>query len=353
MKNNETGKITDEDFKNLIYPFCGTTRKEVKVGPGFGTDISIIDLPNGFEMALTSDPLSYIPSLGLEESAWLSVHLMANDMATTGIAPHYAQFILNLPNHVSEADFQTYWQHIHTFCQTIGVAITGGHTGRFKGIDSTIAGGGTMIAVAEKGKMLCSRFAQPGNDIVVTKQAALIATSILARSFPNTVKNKCGTEVFQQAIELFYQTSSLKEGLTAAAFNENEGPAVTAMHDVTEGGILGALYEMAVASQCGLEVNADLLPIGDAAKSVCALFNIAPFYSVGAGSMIIAVKPDKTAGLLRKLNEEGISATKVGSFTSIEKGIQIHDHGTFSPLIPPPTDPYWAAFFDGLTKGLT
>jgi hydrogenase expression/formation protein HypE len=353
MNENNTGKITDEAFKTHIFPYCGAPRKEVKIGPHFGTDISLIELPNGYEMALTSDPLSYIPSLGLEESAWLSVHLMANDMATTGVAPQYAQFVLNLPTEVSEADFQTYWHHIHGFCQQIGVAITGGHTGRFEGINSTIAGGGTMIAVAEKGKMLCSQWAQPGNDILVTKQAALIATSILARSFPNTVKNQCGGTVFQEASELFYQTSSLKEGLIAAAFNENNVPSVTAMHDVTEGGILGAIYEMAVASQCGAEVEIDLLPIGPVVKTICGFFDIDPAYSVGAGAMIMAVKPEKTAQLIQKLKEKGIPATCVGKFTTSEKGIRQSTQSGYSRIVPPATDPYWAAFFNALTQGLT
>ncbi|AEI49624.1 AIR synthase family protein [Runella slithyformis] len=350
---NDTGKITDEAFKNLVYPFCGASRPEVRIGPNFGTDISIIELPNGYEMALTSDPLSYIPNLGTEESAWLSVHLMANDMATTGVAPQYAQFVLNLPSYVSEADFQAYWQYIHRFCRQIGVAITGGHTGRFEGMNSTIAGGGTMIAIAEKGKMLCSQYAQPGNDIIVTKQAALIATSILARCFPNTVKEKCGVSAFQEASDLFYQTSSLTEGLTASAFNDSEGLSVTAMHDVTEGGILGAIYEMAVASRCGTEVEISLLPIGTVAKSVCDLFGIDPAYSVGAGSMVMAVKPEKTPQLIQKLSTEGISATRVGRFVSPENGINKITSSGESRIIPPLKDPYWAAFFKALNQGLT
>src|SRR3546814_18921489 len=102
-------------------------------------------------MAMTSDPLSLIPSLGLEASAWLSVHLMANDMATTGYAPQYAQFVLNLPETLSSADFEAYWQYIHRYCTEIGTAITGGHTGKVAGQNSTVSGGGTMVAIAQEG----------------------------------------------------------------------------------------------------------------------------------------------------------------------------------------------------------
>jgi hydrogenase expression/formation protein HypE len=80
-----SGKIEHGDFDGIILPRCGAVRGEVLTGPAFGTDVSVVDLKNGLGLAMTSDPLSLIPSLGLQESAWLSVHLMANDMATTAL----------------------------------------------------------------------------------------------------------------------------------------------------------------------------------------------------------------------------------------------------------------------------
>lgn len=348
----DTGKIHDQFFKSFIFPFCGSKREEVLAPPQYGVDVSLVALPNGFEMALTSDPLSLIPTLGLKESAWLSVCLMANDMATTGKAPMYAQFVLNLPQTLSAEEFDTYWRHIHHFCEEMGTAITGGHTGRFEDVQSTIAGGGTMISIAPAGEMLTSRGAGEGDVLVVTKSSALIATSILALSFPETVRNNCGAEVQQKGGELFYETSALKAGLVAASMNANESRAVTAMHDVTEGGILGAVYEMALASNCGVLVQEEQLPTGHIQKQVCRVFNIDPHFSVGAGSMIIAVKKEKADDLLKRLGEEGISATAVGVFTAKEGGLKLAGKGEVKPLQHPGKDPYWDAFFTALAKGL-
>src|SRR5690349_12578515 len=169
----DRGKIQDEFFKELIYPFCGRKREEVLVPPQYGVDVSLVQLPNGLEMALTSDPLTLIPTLGLRESAWLSVYLMANDMVTTGKAPMYAQLVLNLPPQLSSERFNEYWKYIHQFCSEMGTAITGGHTGRFEGLDATVAGGGTMITIAPGGEMLTSRGAGKGDVIIVTKESAL------------------------------------------------------------------------------------------------------------------------------------------------------------------------------------
>jgi hydrogenase expression/formation protein HypE len=352
MQFPDTGKIHDEFFKSSIYPFCGSRRDEVTTPPQFGVDVSIITLPNGFEMALTSDPLTLIPALGLRESAWLSVHLMANDMATTGKAPMYAQFVLNLPPTLSVEDFDNYWKHIHWFCKEMGTAITGGHTGRFDGQNSTTAGGGTMISFAPLGEMITSKGAAPGDIIIVTKESALIATSVLALSFPETIKNKCGVEVQRMATELFYQTSALKDGLTAASLNSLEDKAVTAMHDVTEGGILGAIYEMALASGCGVLVDEAVLPTGIVQKQVCSVFNIDPNYCIGGGSMIIAVKQNKADLLIDKLKAKGIDALAVGRFVNKEKGVLLTKEGKEKPLIHPGTDPYWKAFYTASAHGL-
>lgn len=348
----ETGKIPDEFFKELIYPFCGSQRKEVSTPPQFGVDVSLIQLPNKYEMALTSDPLTLIPALGLRESAWLSVHLMANDMATTGKAPLYAQFVLNLPPSLSASAFTEYWKYIHQFCLEIGTSITGGHTGRFEGLNATVAGGGTMITIAPQGEMLTSKGARQGDVIIVTKQSALIAASVLALSFPETVKNHCGAEVQQEAALLFEETSALQAGLTAAALNTAHAKTVTAMHDVTEGGIVGAIYEMALASGCGVLIEEEKLPTGDVQRQVCALFEIDPNYSIGAGSMIIAASPERAHEVIGALKEQGISAAVVGRFTEQPEGLRLVRDGKAMPLEHPGTDPYWNAFYTAFAKGL-
>jgi hydrogenase expression/formation protein HypE len=345
----EKGKTGDEFLKGLVFPFCGSERNEIKTAPQYGVDVSIIGMPNGFEMALTSDPLTLIPTLGLQESAWLSVCLMTNDMATTGKAPMYAQFVLNLPEQFPGADFEIYWQHIHRYCKAMGTAITGGHTGRAVGINSTIAGGGTMVTIAPEGEMLVSKGAGEGDIIVVTQSSALIACSVLALSFPETVSSRCGKEVQQKAGELFYQTSVLPTALIAASMNKLER-SVTAMHDVTEGGILGAIYEMALASGCGVLVEKPLLPTGFIQDEVCRAFNIDPLFSLGAGSMIIAVKGERSSILIDLLEAEGIDATAVGIFTNRNNGINIRDND-IQPLEHPGTDPYWNAFYTAAAKG--
>lgn len=347
---DNSGKIAATTFKDVLLPHCGYNRPEVVLGPAFGVDTAVINLGNGLGMAVSSDPLSLIPSIGLQESAWLSVHLLANDMASTGFAPMFAQFVLNLPVSLSLEAFQEYWQHMHRFCEQIGVAITGGHTGQIEGQNSTICGGGTMFLTAPLEKIITSNRAEPGDVLVVTKETALASTSILAMSFPETVKHKLGKQVYEQGCENFYRTSSLPDALAAAeALQHNL--ELKAMHDVTEGGVVGAICEMAQACGCGFTLDNEKLPVGEAQRQIAGLFGIDHRFSVGAGSMVMAIKKGREDDLVRHLASKSIKATVVGEMTASQEGFKIRENGEEKPLAFDGTDPYWAAFFNAFKAG--
>lgn len=344
------GKISQPFFEQSIFQQCGFPRKEVKAGPQFGVDVSLVELPGGMAMAMTSDPLSLIPSLGLQESAWLSVHLMANDMATTGHAPMYGQFVLNLPASLTKNDFSNYWNYMHQYCSDIKISITGGHTGFIEGQNSTIAGGGTFVTVAPAETMLLSKGAKPGNAILVTKTAALSSAAILSMSFPKTVQQKAGTEIYQLACESFYKTSSLQDALTAVN-NHHEQAGITAMHDVTEGGVLGAIYELAIASGNGALIYNNQLPIHEVQETVCSIFSLDPRYCIGAGAMIITCKKESAPAIIQRLAAQQIDCTVVGEICEVSESIMLDTNGHKSKLLYMEEDPYWAAFFKAINAG--
>lgn len=347
---DQSGKIGSKLFHEILQPQSGRKRDDVIKGPRYGVDTAVIDLGNGNGLATSSDPLSLIPSLGLKESAWLSVHLLANDMATTGFAPQFAQFTLNLPTDFALDKFKRYWGHIHRFCDEIGVAITGGHTGQIPGQESTTPGGGTMFLQAPLNEIITSDGAQPGDKIVVTKETALTASSILAISFPETVKEKCGEAIYEQGCQNFYRTSSLDDALAAAEMLV-PNKELKAMHDVTEGGLLGGISELAEASGCGFRVDSDKLPVGEAPQAICNFFEIDHRLCVGAGSMIMAVAEGQEQSLVNHLQEQDIPATVVGEVITKEEGEILVEDGEEHEFKFNGRDPYWSAFFEAMEAG--
>ncbi len=347
--STKTGKITPDYFKSFIASRCGSRKDSVKTKPKFGVDVSVVELYGGQALAMASDPLSLIPQLGLKESAWLSVQLTANDIATTGFPPLYGQFVLNLPAHFSTEDFQTYWGYIHEFCAAMGLAITGGHTGFVEGQHSTLVGGATFLTIGPQEQLLTAEGAQENDVILVTKSCAISSSAILALSFPETVKRKAGVENYQAAADSFYHISVLQEALGAKEVDH--GQYLTAMHDVTEGGLLGAIYELAFASDKGARVEDDKIPIHNAQAEVCRVFSLDPRYCIGAGSMIMTCKEEGTKPIINHLQAMGIPCVAVGRITAKEKGVHLMKEGKSSVLSYVEKDPYWAAFLKAVKQG--
>lgn len=333
-----------------MYPRLGKKRREILVGPNHGLDNAIVQLGCNQVLVVTSDPLSFIPTLGPQDSAWLSVHLLASDLSTCGFPPQFIIVNLSLPPHMKDEEFEEYWNAFHRECNKLGIAILGGHTGKYVGSDYTIIGGGVMMTLAPEDRYLSSNMARPGDSVIMTKGVAIATTGILARTFPKTVEKEYGSSFLKRAQSHFYQFSVVKDALIAASVGlRDEG--VTAMHDVTEGGLLGAIYELTQASKVGIDLDLSDVIITHEAKLICNLFDLDPYVTLSEGTLIITVKPEKVQEVLKSLESNGIKARIIGRITNRQHGRWIKRNGERQPLRKPATDPYWKAYWKALQEG--
>ncbi len=337
-------------MEKIVYQRLGKRRPEVLVGPDHGLDNAVVRLGTNQVLIVTSDPLSVIPELGLKDSAWLSVHLLASDLSTCGFPPQFIMVNFSLPPRMKNQEFEAYWDAFHGECERLGVAVLGGHTGRYVGSDYTIIGGGVMITLAPEDRYLSSSMAKSGDLVIMTKGVAIATTGILARTFPKTIEKAYGSSFLKSAQSYFYQFSTVKDALTAATVGlRNEG--VTAMHDVTEGGLLGAIHEFAQASKIGIEIDLSKVIVPPEAKQVCDLFNLDPYTTLSEGTLIITVKQEKAQEVLKALRSEGIKATIIGKVMESQHGRWMTVNGKLQPLRKPSTDPYWKAYWKARQEG--
>ena len=343
------GKPSRRYLQTVIYRRLGSHRREVLVGPRFGVDNAVIQDGPRRVIVATTDPLSFIPSLGPQDSAWLSVNLIASDLATSGIAPQYGVFDFNLPPKMSAALFASYWKYFHQECSRLGLAIIGGHTGRYEGCDYTIIGGGVMWAIGERETYLTSSMGRAGDDILLTKSAAIEATAVLARSFPKTVKRAIGEDLFGRARAYLHDVSTVKDALTAASAGLHEN-GVTAMHDATEGGVTAAVLELAHASKLGVELSLSAIPVTEETSTICSLFQINPLTSLSEGSLIIACRPAATERLQSRLRAGKITSTVIGTLKKKRSFRAFDSSGVSQKLRYPKFDPYWGAYWKATSK---
>jgi len=199
LSSRQLGKVPREFLQTAVFPNLGARRNSVLVGPGHGLDNAVISLGGRKVLLVTSDPLSLIPSIGLRESARLSVHLLASDLTTGGVAPQFAVLDVNLPPQTGLSSVRTYLKAIGEECKRLGIAIAGGHTGRYPGSGYTVVGGGMMFSVAEREGYVTPAMANTGDSVLITKGAAIGATAILAYSFPETIRERAGAALLRKA----------------------------------------------------------------------------------------------------------------------------------------------------------
>ena len=206
------------------------------------------------------------------------------------------------------------------------------------------------MAVGSKDAYVTPKFASPGDHIIITKGPAIESSGIFAAMFPEKIASELGQTFADTSQDLFYQMSVVEDALTAVSVGVRED-GVTAMHDATECGIWGGVYEMAEASGLGARLNKDDIVVKEGVFEISKLFGIDdPFAAISEGTLIISCRPEKSDEVVKNLKSKEIEASVAGVLTSPEKGITVISRGHERPLAHPKVDPFWKAFYHALAE---
>ncbi len=346
------GKISPEFFDRYIFPNLGAKRKEVLVPPQHGVDTGVISIGNGKVMIFTTDPIYILPDYGWEKAAWFSWHILASDITTSGFPPAYITADFNLPMEITEEEFEIVWRVWNEESEKYGATVITGHTARYPGCQYPMVGGATFVAIGDEDKFLTPKMASPGDALIITKGPAVEAVGIFSNLFPNYIRENLGEDVLQKGRELFYKMSTVEDALTAVSVGYRE-EGVKAMHDATECGVLGGVYELAESSDVGVVLYKDKIPVYEGVIEICELFGMEPYSSISEGTLVIAAANDKADEILRVLKGKGIKSEIVGEFIPKDKGKWIIEKGVQKPLEHPRVDPFWSAINEALNRGLS
>jgi len=345
------GKLAPEAFARLVAPFLGAARPEVSVGPRVGHDAAIVRIGAGRVMAVTTDPLSVIPALGLERSARLACHLIASDLWTTGIPPAYASVDFNLPPTFGDDAFGTYWNAMSDEWAKLGVAVVTGHTGRHPGCSENIIGAATLIGVGDEGRYITPAMAKPGDRVIVTKGCAIETAAIAALAWPERLRQHVDEEGLAALLALADQVSVVADCRAAMRAGVRER-GVTAMHDATEGGVLGGLLELAKACGHDVRVERSKLPLSAPVGAACAMLGVDPYWTLSEGTLILCTAPERAPLVLHELSEDRIPAAIVGEVLPGKGKLWVAEpDGGVSTVDAPQPDPWWAAYERALREG--
>ena len=260
MSEQRTGKATAELFEQVILRRLGAKDDDVLVGPRHGVDVGVVRVADGVAMALTADPVFIVPAYGWERAAWFAVHILASDAATSGLPLRWMAVDLNLPPEITDEELTSLWDAFHRACEDIGVAVVTGHTARYDGCTWPMVGGAVCIASGPEDRFVTPTMARPGDRVVVTKGAAIEATALFAATFPERLAEGVGARRRRTRRRAVRADDRGARGDRRPGFGlRDEG--VTSMHDATEGGVLGGLTEVASASEVGMRIELEAIPV--------------------------------------------------------------------------------------------
>ncbi len=290
------GKLDNDELERLVLSKFRRKRPESMTAPSIGCDCAMLDL-GGDLAVLSSDPIT---SAGIAHLGQLTVHVNCNDAASEGAEPVGLLVTLLAPPHATAQEIERIAEDLSRAADSANVDIIGGHTEVTDAVTRFVT---NTAVVARIDRTRCMTRLATGNDIVMTKWAALEGTSIAAAEFADQMP-ALDAKTLEAAEKLAALLSIVPESRIAISHG------ATAMHDVTEGGVLGAVWELSYVGGCGIAVDVDAIPILPETREICAALSLDPLRLIGSGSLLIACADGPA--LVKALANAGIHAAVIG-----------------------------------------
>ncbi len=320
----QLGKISENILNRSVLKNITATHPDVLMHAGMGIDAAAVKTEHG-QLILTTDTITG----NVKELGNRALYSVVNDIAVSG--GELIGILVNvlLPTSTQEKRLKKIMRDLNCRCQEMGIEILGGHTEVTHGVNQpllTVTGVGKAKGLWKPGQM------KPGQDIVVTKWVGLEGTTLLAKERKEELENELPHDMIETAQNFEKMVSIVSECRIAKEVG------VSAMHNASQGGIFGALWEIASASGVGIEIDLKKIPIRQETIEVCEVFDVNPYMLKSQGSLVIATDDGKT--LVEELAKAGIFSEIVGKVTEgNDRVVWNRDEKRF--LEPPRTDEWF------------
>ena len=294
-------KFSLDVLQRRVFPFARADDPDILLGAAFGEDVSLTRV--GEEILVSHvDPI--VGAIG--DIGWLAVHVACNDVATSGVPPRWLLLLVLVPSIEDEELLEQIMRDANRAAGELGVSIIGGHTGYSAGLSRPLVAV-TALGTAVGREPVRTGGARVGDRVLVTKGIALEGTAILAQDFADVARNLGLSE--EDLANGRGVMAEVSVALEALALSEQD---VTAMHDVTRGGLLETLLEIAYLSEVGIEIEFSHLPIPPIVSRFARAFRFDPLRMISSGTLAVTVPPERVDDVSHALKQLGTVFAFVG-----------------------------------------
>jgi hydrogenase expression/formation protein HypE len=299
--------------------------RRVVVGPRVGEDAAVLDMGDRYLVA-TTDPITF----ATDAAGWYALHVNANDVAVRGARPAWFLSTLLLPEGATDAArVEDLFAEIAEACDSLGVALVGGHTEVTAGLSRPIVVG-AMLGEVAKDRLVTTGGARPGDALLLTKGVPLEGAALIARERADEAARRgVPDEVIASARALLRRPgiSVVPEARVAT-----ETARVHAMHDPTEGGLATACWELAEAAESGVRIERERVPLLPEGARLCEAFGLDPLGTIASGSLLLAVEAADAERVAAACRSAGIACAAIGVVTERRDGMVLVEAGRARPM---------------------
>ncbi len=304
------GKIPIDVLSTTILKLTGAQSDRITTPAKAGLDFAAVRAGKGY-IVVSADPVTGVS----REIGTYALRVSANDVATCGHRPQFAESVILLPEGSTQRQVEEIARQVHESAKRLEIAIVGGHTEVTPRLSHPIV---VITAFCYVDDYVTSGDAKSGDTIMMTKTAGLEGTAVLG-----------GSKRFLDRLSVVDEA--------VAAYGTG---CVHAMHDCTEGGVLGAIFEMSFASGLGFELEEGRIPVAPETANLCRKYGIDPLKLISSGALLLSVEKGKEREVVEALSP--IRATTVGTFKKSGRTLVKKD-GSMMTLHEAPEDELWRA----------
>lgn len=297
-----TGKLPPGLLSSLVLGKLGVRRSETLVHAALGVDAAAIAMDGDWACVLTTDPITTATS----GAGRLAVHVVCNDLAAMGAEPVGVLATLLFPDGVAASAIAELAAEIDATARELNVEVLGGHTEVAPSVSAPLVVM-TGIGKARRDRLFTAAGGRPGDALVLTKAAGLEGSHILASDLRSELVDRVPEALLDAARGYAAELSVVPEARLAVDLG------ATAMHDPTEGGIVGAAWEMAEAAGCGFRIEVASILVRPPTRAICDALAVDPLRLIASGALLVACHDGPA--LVRGLLEHGIPGAQIGELT--------------------------------------
>ena len=305
------GKLPNDLLREYLNQFIFDD-PSILINPAVGEDTAAVDVASEEVLVLKSDPITF----ATDSIGQYAVLINANDIATSGAKPRWLLTTLLFPCGVTPYEIRNVINELKAFCRQWDITLCGGHTEITDAVTRPVVTG-MMAGTVARHNLIDKRNMAPGDRVLLTKGVAVEGTAIIAREFGDRLKNLGMTDSEIDSGRRFLASISIITEARIAA----ESGTVSAMHDVTEGGLATAAEELSVAGGYRIRIDMDTIPVLAETRNICRLLGIDPLGLIGSGSLLICCRQTGCESLISAIRRAGIDVTCIGEVLEEGHGV--------------------------------